>query len=402
MTKLSFYFRRLLDTMWFLPAAFSAISLVTIVLAFYTARWAPEELPFSISQDAIQSVLQILATSLLTVSVFALSTLVSALSSAAAATSPRAVPLLIGDRAAQTSISVFIGGFLFSILAILGLSAGIYSSAGRMLLFSVTLCVVAVVVASLIRWIAQISNIGRVSHTVDRVEAATEKALRSLRDNPLFGCGVLDGPPVGAPVWSHKVGYVQHFDAARLQEVAEEHDLRVTLALRPGAFVTSSRPLMWVAGETDDRTQEKLAEAFVIGDQRSFDSDPRYGLIILAEIAGRALSPAVNDPGTAIDVIGTVTRLLAPWQPADASEPKYPLVLVPELSPDDLIEDAFRPIARDGAASIEVVIRLLKCLDAIARTNPYLREAARKRAADATARAQSAINVPSDLALLAS
>lgn len=101
MTQLSFQVRRLLNTMWFLPAAFSMLAVLTIAIAFYMARWAPEELPFTISQEAVQSILEILATSLLTVSVFALSTLVASLSAASAATSPRAVPLIIGDRQCQ-------------------------------------------------------------------------------------------------------------------------------------------------------------------------------------------------------------------------------------------------------------------------------------------------------------
>lgn len=78
---------------------------------------------------------------------------------------------------------MFIGAFLFSILAIVGLSAGIYSSAGRMLLFSATLVVLVLVIVALIRWIAQISDIGRVGHTIDRVEAATSKALASLQEH---------------------------------------------------------------------------------------------------------------------------------------------------------------------------------------------------------------------------
>ncbi|MDB5474376.1 MAG: hypothetical protein JWP99_1679, partial [Devosia sp.] len=77
MTQVAFYLRRLLNQMWFLPAIFSAVAVLTIVVAFYLARWAPEELPFTISQEAVQSILAILATSLLTVSVFALSTLVA-------------------------------------------------------------------------------------------------------------------------------------------------------------------------------------------------------------------------------------------------------------------------------------------------------------------------------------
>ena len=401
MTKLAFYWRQLLNKMWFLPAAFSAIAMLTIAIALFVARWAPEELPFTISRDAIQSILEILATSLLTVSVFALSTLVAALSSASAATSPRAVPLIIGDRAAQTSISVFIGAFLFSILAILGLSAGIYSSAGRMLLFTVTLAVVAVVIAALIRWIAQISDIGRVGHTVDRVEAATAEALHTLERHPLFDCRTQDGPPQGAPVRSEKLGYVQHFDASRLQELAEEHDLQIAITARPGAYVSAVRPLMLVEGKLDEDLASELANTFVVGDQRSFDSDPRFGLVVLAEIADHALSPAVNDPGTAIDVIGTLTRLLANWRPGiteDAHENDR--LTIPALSAQDMLDDAFRPIARDGAGTIEVVLRLLKSLEVIAAANPFLRQAALATASDAVGRARKALTAEADLLTL--
>ena len=405
MTKLAFYWRQLLHKMWFLPAAFSAIAMLTIGIALYVARWAPEELPFTISRDAIQSILEILATSLLTVSVFALSTLVGALSSASAATSPRAVPLIIGDRAAQTSISVFIGAFLFSILAILGLSAGIYSSAGRMLLFSVTLAVVAVVIAALIRWIAQISDIGRVGHTVDRVEAATAEALHTLDKHPLFNCRPQEGEPQGTPVRAEKLGYVQHFDAARLQELAEEHDLRIAITARPGAYVSSIRPLMLVLGteqgELDEELAATLAGTFVVGDQRSFDSDPRYGLVVLAEIADRALSPGVNDPGTAIDVIGTLTRLLANWQPGDRQhDVDHDRLTIPALVPQDLFEDAFRPLARDGAGCIEVMLRLLHSLEVIADANPHLRQAALDTASDAVGRARKALTAEGDLRAL--
>ena len=398
MTKLSFLLRQLLNKMWFLPAAFSAVALITIVLAFYVARWAPDELPLSISRDAIQTVLQILATSLLTVAVFALSTLVAALSAASAATSPRAVPLIIGDRAAQTSISVFIGAFLFSILAILGLSAGIYSSPGRMLLFSVTLAIVAIVIAALIRWIAQISNIGRVRHTVDRVEAATAEAFRTLKEHPLFDCRRAVSHPAGQPVFADKLGYVQHFDAAQLQELAEKHALQIAVTARPGAYVSGLRPLMRVEGTLDKEVASDLASAFVVGDQRSFESDPRFGLVVLAQIADRALSPAVNDPGTAIDVLGTLARLLANMPPEDAdAETVNSRISVTPFKPQDLLEDAFRPIARDGAGTIEVVLHLLNSLEVIASTNPAFREAALATARDAIGRAREALVAPADI-----
>lgn len=403
MTQIAFYVHRLLNRMWFLPAVFSAVAIITVIIAFYLARWAPEELPFTISQEAVQSVLEILATSLLTVSVFALSTLVSALSAASASTSPRAVSLIAGDRAAQTSISVFIGAFLFSILAILGLSAGIYSSAGRMLLFSVTLVVVALVIAALIRWIAQISDIGRVRHTIERVEIATADAIATLSHHPLFGCRCANGEPEGEAIHADQSGYVQHFDPVQLQRLAKDNDLFITVTARPGAYVSPARPIMMVKGHWEESLNKKLVAAFVIGDQRTFENDPRFGLVVLAEIAGRALSPGINDPGTAIDVMGTMTRLLSNWQRTDQSqEVTNDRIFVPPLQAKDVFEDAFRPIARDGASSIEVVLRLLRSLETLASVNPHLQEAALATARDAICRAEAALKAPGDLAAFAS
>lgn len=399
MTQLSFYIRQLMNRMWFLPAVFSLIAVVTVATAFFVAGWAPEELPFTISQSSVQSVLEVMASSLLTVAVFALSTLVAALSSASSTTTPRAVPLIIGDRAAQTSISVFIGAFLFSILAILGLSAGVYSSAGRMVLFSVTLAVVAAVVIALIRWIAQISDIGRVSHTVDRVEQATRAALDTLKEHSLFDCRELRDTATGTKLYASRLGYVQHIDANRLQNIAEENDLQIAVLARPGAYATAIRPLMAVEGQLDERARARLVEAFVIGDQRTFSHDPRFGLIALTEIADRALSPGINDPGTAIDVIGTLTRLLTDWAPGgEKDEVRNDRVAVLPLDANDVIEDAFRPIARDGAGIVEVVLRLLEGLETVAATNQYLRQAAIDAGKDALLRAEAALSAPADIA----
>lgn len=131
-----------------------------------------------------------------------------------------------------------------------------------------------------------------------------------------------------------------------------------------------------VAIEADDWRSLKLRiqKAFSVGDERTFDQDPRFGLSVMAEIASRALSPAVNDPGTAIDVIGRLVRLLSDWQRrghdgvVQGEEAlAYPRVRVSALATSDLIEDAFLPIARDGAGLVEVQIRLQKSLEALAR-----------------------------------
>ncbi|QYO77934.1 DUF2254 domain-containing protein [Devosia salina] len=399
MSQIAFKFRQVVQRMWFLPLAFSLVAVLTLLIAFGMARLIPDGLPFTLSSEAVESILTVLASSLLTVAVFALSTIVSALSSASSQTTPRAVPLIVGDRSAQTSISVFIGAFLFSIVGIIGLSAGIYSEAGRLLLFAVTLGVVVLVVAALIRWIGQISAIGRVGETVERAGEAAERAFRSVPGRGLLGCRPLEAEAEGEAVFSRKIGYVQHIDTGRLQDLAEEHELVVSITARPGAYAAPDRPLVLVEGSVDEGLAEKLASAFVVGKARTFDSDPRFGLIVLAEIASKALSPGINDPGTAIVVIGTLVRVLTD-RPTDDSELKYDRVLVAPLDANDLMADAFRPIARDGAGSIEVMLRMIAGLKTLARGRPDLEAAATGMIKDAVDRGTTAMSARSDKAAL--
>ena len=349
MPSLSFRLRRFLRKMWFLPALFSAVAVVTVIAARAAAFLVPDEMPLKISQEGIQNILEIIASSMLTVAIFALATVVNAFAHASQSATPRAVRLIVEDRTAQTSISAFLGAFLFSIVGIIALSSGYYSEAGRLILFSATLLVVVVVVAALIRWIDQISSIGRVGNTIDRVEAATTAAFRGLGEKPLFGCAEQTAlPRTGLPIHAARIGHVQHFDPARLQEIAAEHALRIHVNARPGAYATPLRPLAVVEGAVDDERASAIRDAFVVGDERTFENDPRFGLVVLSEIASRALSPAVNDPGTAIDVIETTVRILAEWIGCrqDGKESiDHPDVTVPAISADDVIGDPLQPHA---------------------------------------------------------
>lgn len=397
MSQIAFKLRQIAQRMWFLPAAFSAAAVLTLMFAFGMARLIPDQdhLPFTMPSNAVESILTVLASSLLTVAVFALSTIVSALSSASSSTTPRAVPLIVGDRSAQTSISVFIGAFLFSIVGIIGLSAGIYSEAGRLLLFVVTLAVVALVVMALLRWIGQISAIGRVGQTIERTEEAAARAFRTVSGEGYMGCQPLEDAPQGERIFAGEIGYVQHIDVGWLQDLAEENDLVVSITARPGAYAAPDRPLMRVEGELVEGLPEKLANAFTVGPSRTFDSDPRFGLIVLSEIAQKALSPGINDPGTAIGVVSTLVRVLAD-RPSEDAEFKYDRVRMPAIDPNDLMADAFRPIARDGAGQIEVLLRLMVGLRTLARCRPELREAALGMIVDAEQRGLATLDADSD------
>lgn len=156
-------------------------------------------------------------------------------------------------------------------------------------------------------------------------------------------------------------------DIAALDEIASEIGATIRVWERPGAFVDSHDPLVSIIGKgnsIEEETEKRILGAFEIGDERRVASDPRYGLILLSEIADRALSPAVNDPGTAIAVLGVQIRLMETWSDnlRETHEVKFENVEVSPLDPEDLLDDAFTAISRDGAAMFEVGSRIQKSL----------------------------------------
>ena len=207
-------------------------------------------------------------------------------------------------------------------------------------------------------------------------------------------------------MFAASVGYVQHIDIAALQTWAEETQVRVVVAALPGTFAAPGRALAYVSTRPGDQTEidcKGVVESFQIGGDRLFDDDPRFGLVVLSEIAGRALSPAVNDPGTAIDIVGTLVRLFSLWsEPATAGDehaPKYDRVEVPEISVRDMFDDAFTAIARDGAGVVEVSVRLQKALHSLASIgDAEMRDAAEYHGQLALKRARIALDMAEDLA----
>lgn len=392
--------RRTARRIWFRSVVFSLVAVLLAVAARYLAPWLPEHFEGNIGQDSVGGILQILASSMLAVTTFSLTAMVSAYSSATTLATPRATQLLIQDPTSQNALSTFLGAFLFSIVGIIALSTGFYGDRGRVILFVGTLAVVALIVFTLLRWIAHLTAFGRMSDVIDRVERAAIDAIRDWREAPhLGGHPAVVVPAAAWPVFGERTGYVTHVDVGALQRIAAQADLRLHVAVLPGTLVHPQRPLLRAEGAGDDDCRAALARAFTVERHRSFDHDPRLGLVTLAEIGSRALSAAVNDAGTAIEVIDAQHRafravLERTDDASDATE--CDRVFVPLPTTADLLEDAFRPLARDGTGAIEVSIRLQKTLAALAEAAPAHAQAIDAMARQAFERASAAFASDAD------
>lgn len=286
---------------------------------------------------------------------------------------------------------------------------GYYGVGGRFILFIITIVVFALVIIGFIRWVDAIARLGRLSTTIEKVEKATSAALQRRSEKPFLGGIEWDNKIEGVPVFAATIGYIQRIDMGVLQAAAKNTGVRVLVVTLPGTFVTPTRPLAYIQADREETATtsdtESIMNAFIIGSNRTFDDDPRFGLITLSEIASRALSPAVNDPGTAIEIVGIFVRLFTRYtqKASEQDEPTvdYDRVAVPRLLLTDLFEDAFSAMARDGAGTIEVVTRVLKGLATLSSLgDEQLKLAALKSAVIVTEHAKEAIATPSAIKTL--
>ena len=138
--------RELLRRMWVRVTLFSLSGVALAALAWWVGPYLPYVPEIELASGSVDALLNIVASSMLTVTTFSMSIIVGAYGSATTSATPRSNTLLAADPAAQNAVSIFIGSFLFSIVGIIVLRTGAYGPGGRAVLFLVTIAVVAVIV----------------------------------------------------------------------------------------------------------------------------------------------------------------------------------------------------------------------------------------------------------------
>tara|TARA_R110002095_G_scaffold142217_5_gene123207 strand:- start:3161 stop:4420 length:1260 start_codon:yes stop_codon:yes gene_type:complete len=400
-----FLYHRFREQLWAKPVAICGLSVACVFLAKAADQFRFASVAPDVTLESVETLLKVIAASMLVMAIFAVGSMVSAYASASSNATPRAFPLVIADDVSQNALTAFIGAFIFSIVALFALQNGFYDQAGRFALLLLTFLVFAVVILTFVWWVDRIARLGRLGATIEKVESATAAALRRRRRAPRLGgsrVGSRDGASV--PIFGKAIGYVQHVKVPALQAIAEEFETQIEVTALPGTFASPARPLAYVTANALDLSDvgPKISSTFVIGGNRTFEDDPRFGLVVLSEIASRALSPGINDSGSAIGVIGSLVRLLVLWSQPDAEDESVPIefdrVAIPALSLEDMFDDAFTMIARDGAGAVEVALRLQKAFEALASVaNTETLEVSLHYARMSVARAEKALELPEDL-----
>ncbi len=395
--------------LWVRPALASLFSIFMAGIAFWAGQISDSAVGLKIDEDSLITLFTIFASSMLTVATFTVSAIVTAASTAASTTTPRAARHVVSDGKAQLVPSAFIAAFIYSFIAIIALQVVTYGPTGRFVLFAGLVILVVFVLVSFINWIDHAMKLGRHSTTIEKLRSAAVQSI-TPESAGTFGAAVADSgrDTGGAGVVTKNWGYVSTIDVEKLNDAATEANCHIRISVRPGDYLGPGMcvaTVLPVEALTDELTT-CIVDAVDCDTERHVDIDIRFNIVNLTETADRALSPGVNDPGTAIYILNILAETIAYWSKAvrspDALEVKYARVSMPALTAREIVNDGFTPIARDGAGAVEVGVRLHKVLNMLgALPHTALRVEVARMAQVAAELSDAALVSPAHKALVA-
>jgi uncharacterized membrane protein len=319
LTKLWFaYFQ----SYWFVPTTMAVGALLVATVTIYVdrtwdvtwpeqARWLLRSQP-----DGARALLQTIAGSMITVAGVAFSITIASVAQASSQFGPRLLTNFLQDTGNQITLGTFIATFVYCFLVlrtVQGVDGGDMNTRfvpDISILVAMTLALASLSV--LIYFFHHMPESLHVSHMIASsgtqlhtrlneiypTRIGEESDAPSPSEEAYVAAGALED---AAPVPSETIGYVQNIDAATLLAAAKRHDITVWSAAGPGSFVGHGAPLAYVkpAGLVDNGVITAMQAAFIVGRKRTPAQDVLFLVNQLVEVAGRALSPGINDPLTA-------------------------------------------------------------------------------------------------------
>jgi uncharacterized membrane protein len=179
-------------------------------------------------------------------------------------------------------------------------------------------------------------------------------------------------------IWSGRPGILQAIDVPRIIDAARDVDAAVEIVVPIGEMVQLGLPVAVVHGSADPTLDGEVVKAIRTGIERTFEQDPSLAFRVLVDIALRALSPAINDPTTATQVLDSEESLLRMLvgRDLDVGEVTGPhgtaRVLLPLPAWEDYVALSFDELIDIGAGHAQVrrrLERLLRNLIAVASAN---------------------------------
>jgi uncharacterized membrane protein len=365
---------------WGIPAIYAGVAMAAaLTFPRFESRIFPGLVtPMSVS--AATAIYSAIASGMIALTgiVFSLSFVMIQFS--AIAYSPRLVMWIARDPVMSHAIGLFTATFLYAIAALVGVDR---SGSGKVPFVSAWV-VLGLLLASVVMFISLIQRIrllqvtrmliftGDQGRQVITTIYPSEKTLAAAPESDDFRAL----PRSQTLIHHGRPRSMQAIDVATLVNLAKVAGGVIEIVTAVGDTLVELTPFLRVYGAERPIDEQKLRNGIAIGEERTFEQDPKYAIRLLVDIAIKALSPAINDPTTAVQALDQIEDLLLRLGQRHLeignyrdSDGKLRLV-VPFPTWDDLIRLAFDEICAYGATSVQVMRRMNALVTDLAQVVP--------------------------------
>jgi uncharacterized membrane protein len=364
------------NSIWILP-------LLSMFAAFGTARllyWIEGRMGWesAVSPDTAQTVLGTLASSMFTFIVFVSSALLVAVQLASSQLTPRIIAIVFRDPITRGSLVVFVFAFTFALAALVRVDAKVPALTAYLAAYS---CLVSLGV-----FLYLIDHVGKslrpsgalwavASRGRDIIEGVYPNRLPESQNATPAPADVLGEAPA-CTIASPRDGVVLAFDIRGLVLLAERADCVLEMVPQVGDFIAAGDPLLRVFRGGAGLPVETFRQSVAVGQERTLEQDPAFAFRILVDVASKGLSPAINDPTTAVLALDQIhhllrnvgSRRLDDGRVCDAAGRLRLLYRTPDW--EDFVYLAITEIRQFGGTSIQVTRRLRAMLENLIQTLP--------------------------------
>jgi len=388
MIKLARLWDSIRSSYWFVPAVMTigAIALSTVTLAIDSAlspvgsrqtAWL-----FAGGPEGARTLLTMLAASMLTIFGVVFSIVIVALTLASSQFGPRSIRTFLSDTVDQMTVGTFISTFVYCLLVARTVGGERAEEFVPHVSVSVAILLALASLGILIYFINHLSVSLQASYIIATVGADLKRTIEAELSE--IDSGAPDASPVEikeafrsatVSVVASSDGYIQAIDYSQLIDLAQGKDLVLRLTVCAGDFLVRGDEVALIPAGTDRITEvaQAVNSALVVGTDRTHMQDIEFPIDQLVQLAVRALSPAINDPNTAIMAIEQLRAGLC-YIAERASPPSVlrdangaPRLLVKLRDAAHNVEAAFSLIRQYGRTSLEASIALLEAIEQIAR-----------------------------------
>jgi len=384
--KLSTLWDSLRSSYWFVPTlmAGGAIALAfTMVTLDQSGKSGPIQKlgwVYTGGPDGARTVLSTIAGSMITVAGTAFSIVIVALTLASSQFGPRLLRNFMQDTGNQVVLGTFIATFIYCLLVLRTVRGDNYNVFVPQISVTVGILLGVASIGVLIYFIHHASTSIQSSHVITEVNKDLDHAIDHLFPEQI-GHGIpqkrrwVEEIPVNfdeeaSPILAINSGYLLAIDEEQLLKIAKSKDLLLRLNYRPGHFIVHRHEIVrvWYGERVNEKLTHQINDAFILGSERTEQQDVEFSIQQLVEIALRAISPAINDPFTAIRCIDRLSAGLSRLAQKEFPSPyRYDednnlRVIANPVTFVGLVDEAFNQIRHYGSSDVAVTMRLLEAI----------------------------------------